>query len=133
MSFGVKRVVLGVVAALTVGGATQASELSFTVPTNGYDLHQNIADYGNGSFERNDYSHREHWSEHRDPGRYYGRPVPEWKERRPHWGAYYGVPVAERPVFAGPRWGYHEDCRIIIKERVNRWGETVQVRREVCR
>jgi hypothetical protein len=39
----------------------------------------------------------------------------------------------ERPVFAGPRWGSHDDCRIIVKERVNRWGEEVQVRRKICR
>ena len=128
MSFGWKRVVLAAVAALTLGSVAQASELSL----------QRIADYSGERFERQDYSRAEHWSERRGPDRYYGRPVPEWRERRSHWGRYYGAPVAERPhwqppVFAGRGWGQRENCRIIINERVNRWGERVQVRREICR
>jgi hypothetical protein len=38
-----------------------------------------------------------------------------------------------RPVFAGPRWHHQRGCKIIINERVNRWGERVQVRKEICR
>jgi hypothetical protein len=36
-------------------------------------------------------------------------------------------------VFAERGWGHDDSCKIIINERVNRWGERVQVRREVCR
>jgi hypothetical protein len=127
MSFGWKRVVLAAVATLALGGVAQASELSL----------QRIADYGE-QFAGQGYGQREHWSERRDPDRYYGLPVPEWRERRFHQGRYYGVPVAERPhwqrpVFAGPDWGRRDRCRIIVNERVNRWGEAVQVRRTVCR
>jgi hypothetical protein len=128
MSFGWKKVVLAAVATLTLGGVAQASETSL----------QRIADYRGERFERQDYSRTEHWSEHRDLNRYYERPVPEWQERRSRWGRYYGVPVVERPhwqwpVFAERRWGHRDSCKIIINERVNRWGERVQVRREVCR
>ena len=128
MSFGWKRVVLAMVATLTLGSVAQASELSL----------KRIADYSGERFERQDYSDSEHWSERREPDRYYGRPVPEWRERRSHWGGYYGAPVAERPdwqrpVFAGRGWGHRDRCKIIINERVNRWGERVQVRKEVCR
>ena len=116
MGSGWKRVVLAAVATLTLGSGTQASGLSL----------QRIADYSGERFERQDYSRTEHWSERRNPDHYYGRPVPEWRERRSHWGGYYGAPIADRPHWQGP-------CKIIINERVNRWGERVQVRREVCR
>jgi hypothetical protein len=128
MSFGWKKVVLAAVATLPLSSVVQASELSL----------QRIADYSGERFERQDYSRTDHWSERRDPDRSYGRPVPEWQERRSHWGRYYGAPIAERPhwqrpVFAGSDWGRLERCKIIINERENRWGERVQVRREVCR
>ena len=128
MSFGWKRVVLAAVATLTLGGVAQASELSL----------QPIADYSGERFERQDYSRAEHWSAPRDADRYYGRPVPEWRERRSRWGRYYGGPVAERPhwqrpVFAERSWSHRDRCEIIINERVNRWGERVQVRKEICR
>ncbi len=127
MSFGWKRVLLAAVATLTLGGVAQASELSL----------QRIADYRE-QFAGQDYGQSERWSERHDPDRYYGRPIPEWRERRSHWGGYYSAPVAERPywqrpVFAVRGWGHRESCRIIINERVNRWGEAVQVRRTVCR
>ncbi len=138
MSFGLKAIVLGAVAALTLGSAAQASEVNVTIRTDSYGVPQRIADYSGDLFERRQQTRSEHWSEHRDPDRYYGRPVPDWKERRSQWGRYHGVPVAEvpywqRPVFAGPGQGYGDRCRIIIKERVNRWGEMVQVRTKVCR
>jgi hypothetical protein len=128
MGFGWKKVVLAAVATLTLGSVAQASELSL----------QRIADYSGERFERQDYSRTEHWSERRNPDRYYGRPVPEWREQRSQQGGYYGAPVAgqphwQRPVFAERGWGHRSSCKIIINERVNRWGERVQVRREVCR
>lgn len=128
MSFGWKRVVLATVATLMLGSVAEASELSL----------KRIADYSGERFEAQEYSRSDHWSERRNPDHYYGRPVPEWRERRSHWGGYYGVPVAERPhwqrpVLAGRGWGRRDDCKIIINERVNRWGERVQVRKEICR
>ncbi|KLK93159.1 hypothetical protein AA309_10195 [Microvirga vignae] len=110
MKFGLKAVVFGAVATLGCGGAAQASELSFTVSSNRYGLHQDVADVGGESLERHDYRRPEHRYEHRGPHRFYGR-----------------------PVLAGPGWGPRDTCRIIIKERVNRWAEEVQVRRTVCR
>jgi hypothetical protein len=64
--------------------------------------------------------------------------VPDWRDGGPHRGGYHGIPVVERrhwqrPVFAGPHRDYRDTCRIIIKDRVNRWGELVRVRREICR
>jgi hypothetical protein len=87
MSFGWKKVVLAAVTTLALGSVAQASETSL----------QRIADYSGERFERQDYSRTEHWSERRDTDRYYGRPVPEWRERQSHWGGYYGVPAVERP------------------------------------
>src|SRR3712207_2096379 len=109
MSFDQKRVVLAAVATLTLGSVVQASELSL----------RRIADYSTERSERQDYSPSEHWSERRDPERYYGRPVPERRERRSHWGGHYGAPFAERPrwhqpFFAGWNWGQRENCKIII-------------------
>jgi hypothetical protein len=55
-------------------------------------------------------------------GRFYGRPVPDWRRR-------WNRPVAFRA------WGRHdeEDCRLIIKRRVNPWGEVSIRNVEVCR
>lgn len=110
MKFGLKAAVFGAVAALGCAGAAQASEVSVAVDTTNDGLHRDIADYARGSFERHGYRRGEDGYEHRGPDRYDGR-----------------------PVFAGPGWGYRRPCRLIIKERVNRWGEEVQVRRKVCR
>jgi len=137
MSFDWKKVVLGTSAAFAIASAAQASEFSISIRTNDR-LHQRIADYNANLFERRQYSRTEHRYEHRDPDRYYGRPVPEWRERKHHRGEYRNIPVVDRyewhrPVFAGSRWRHQGGCKIIISERVNRWGETVQVRKEVCR
>ncbi len=135
MSFGWSKFVLGALAALALGGAAQASEVTVTVRTHDADRPQRIADYDD-EFSRHEYGERRY--EHRETDRYYGRPVPEWRERRHHHGGYRGIPVVERhewhrPVFAGPRWHHQGGCKIIINERVNRWGERVQVRKEICR
>ena len=137
MDFGWRRIVLGAVTALALGSAAQASEVNITIRTNDR-LPQRVADYHGDLFERRQYSWTEHRYEYRDPDRYYGRPVPEWREGWPRHGGYRGMPVAERhewhrPVFAGPRWRHQGGCKIIINERVNRWGERVQVRKEICR
>jgi hypothetical protein len=51
--------------------------------------------------------------------RIYGRPVPDWRYR-------------SRPVAARPWRGPGEDCRVIIKQRENPWGEVTVRRIEVC-
>ena len=56
--------------------------------------------------------------------RYYGRPVRE----RPHWDQH----PWHHPVGGRPHWRDDEDCRIIIKRRVNAWGDLVERRIKVC-
>ena len=56
--------------------------------------------------------------------RYYGRPVRE----RPHWDRH----PWHRPVGGRPHWRDDEDCRIIVKRRVNAWGDLVERRIKVC-
>ncbi len=138
MSIGLRKIILASAGALALTSAVQASEINITIRTDAYSQPQRIADYDGDMFVRREYRRSDRWYEDRDPDRYYGRPVPEWRSDRPHRGGYRGIPVVERhewhgPIFAGPRWGYRDSCRIIIKERVNRWGEMVQVRRKVCR
>lgn len=137
MSFGLRRIALAALATLALGSAAQAAEVNITIRTDDHGTHRRVSDYGEERFAGSPYRRTEHWYEHREPGRYYGRPVPDWREGRPYRGGYASVPVVERhhwqrPVFAGPRWAYQDTCKIIIKERVNRWGELVQVRRKVC-
>ncbi len=40
---------------------------------------------------------------------------------------YYGRPVASYPLWRG-----HDDCRLIVKRRFNRWGEMVMTRIRRC-
>jgi hypothetical protein len=138
MRFGLKKAMFAVVAAAALGTAAQASEVSVTTRANDNGVHHRIADYTDGPFERRQYRQSEYRYEHRDPDRYYGRPVPEWRERRSYQGGYRSIPVVERPhwqwpVLASPGRGYHDGCRTTVKERVNRWGDLVEVRRKVCR
>jgi len=138
MSIGLRKIILACAGAFTLTGAVHASEINITIRTDAYSQPQRIVDYNGDVFVRREYRRSDPWYEDRDPDRFYGRPVPEWRGDRPHRGEYRGIPVVERhewhrPIFSGPRWGYRDSCRIIIKERVNRWGEVVRVRREVCR
>ncbi len=50
--------------------------------------------------------------------RIYGRPGPGWRSS--------GYPVAVRPWWRG------EDCRLIIRRRMNPWGEVTERRVRVC-
>ncbi len=82
--------------------------------------HGPVADDDDDGRERGlERRHGRSW-EGRDPGRYYGRPVPEF----PHW---------TRPVRARPGWGFHDECRVIVKHRLNRWGDLVERRVRICR
>lgn len=133
MSFGLKPIAFACLAALAFGTAAHATEVDVTIRAGGYGVPQRIADYGGEIFEQRRHSRNEHWQERRDPGRLYGRPVPEWREGRPYRDTYRGVPVEERYVLARPHRSFRAPCKIVVTERVNRWGEQVQVRREICR
>ncbi len=137
MSFGLNRVILAVLGVIAVTGATRASEVSITIRTSDNGVSQRIADYNDGSVEYRRYGRHEHRFEYRDPDRFYGRPVPEWREERVYRGGHRHIPVVERPhwqrpVFAGPHRVHRDSCKIIVKDRVNRWGELVRVRQEIC-
>src|SRR3712207_4477082 len=111
MSFELRRIALAAVAALALGSAAQAADVNITISTNDHGTHRRVADYGEERFAGGPYRHTEHWYEHREPGRYYGRPVPDRREGRPFRGGYTSVPGVgrhhwQRPVFAGPRWAY---------------------------
>ena len=44
---------------------------------------------------------------------------------------FYGGPAYERPVYGRPVYG-GEDCRVVVKQRVNRWGEMIVKRVRIC-
>jgi len=47
--------------------------------------------------------------------------------------SYYARPAYGVPVYGGPVYGgYGDDCRVIIKRRVNQWGDIVVRRIRVC-
>jgi hypothetical protein len=106
---------LGTLAALAAGGAAQASDIQVTV---------RIADRGwsgpAADVEGEDFRPREFW---RHEPRAYRRHGFEDRRivERPHWA---------RPIFARP-WE-EEDCRIVIKRRVDPWGDVVVRRFRVC-
>ncbi|MBL0407393.1 hypothetical protein JKG68_26090 [Microvirga aerilata] len=138
MSYGWRKVAFAVATALTLCSAAQASEISVTVRTSDYGVPHRVADYGEEQLERRQGRRSDYRYEHRDPHRSYEGSEPAWREGRPHHGGYRSIPVVERhhwqrPIFAGPHRGYRETCKVIIKDRVNRWGEVVQFRREICR
>ncbi|HEV2557346.1 MAG TPA: hypothetical protein VGU45_01845 [Microvirga sp.] len=120
----VAKAALGVVAAVMLGGAAQASDLSITIRTGEAGAHRFVADHDDDGYGR---EHR--WSERRrfdrDDDRF------DRFERR---GARDWAPAYGRPVFARGGWDpRHEDCRIIVKRRVNPWGDVVVKRTKICR
>ena len=107
--------VAGTFAALAFGGAAQAADLEWSVRVGDRGWNRPAAD-----FEDEAFSPREVWRHEPRGPRY-----PGFEDRRlverPYWA---------RPVFARPGWD--EDCRIVIKRRVDPWGD-VEVRRfRVC-
>jgi hypothetical protein len=123
MDLALKKAALGVLALLALAGAARASEWNTSLRTADYGAHlQFIGDDDDDDdgdrFERRRYRYdeRRYWQRH--PDRYYGRPVPDY----PYWG---------RPVFARPGWGQGE-CRIIVKRRMNEWGDVVIRRIKIC-
>src|SRR3712207_5350680 len=101
MSFGLKRIALAAVATLALGSAAQAAEVNITIRTDDQGTHRRVADYGEKRFAGSPYRRTEHWYEHREPRRYYGRPVPDWPAGRPYRSGYTSVPVVERHHCSG--------------------------------
>ena len=44
---------------------------------------------------------------------------------------FYSGPASGRPVYGRPVYG-GEDCRVVVKQRVNRWGEMIVKRVRIC-
>ncbi len=133
MGFGLKPIAFACLAALAFGTAAYATEVDVTIRADSYGMPQRIADYSGEFLGERQHSRREHWHERRGSDRFHERPAPEWREGRPHWHTYRGMPMRDRHVLAGPYRSFRAPCRIVVTERVNRWGEEIQVRREVCR
>jgi hypothetical protein len=133
MKSDLRKIALFLVALTTTAGAAQASELNVTVRTNEYGSHQPVADYDLDEVDES-MDNREGALSHerRRPDRYYGRPVPNWHDKQAYRHGSRTEPQEWGPrVVAGPHWG--GGCRVFVKERVNRWGDLVEVRTKVCR
>jgi hypothetical protein len=120
----IAKTALGALAALALGSAAEAADVDITARAGEYGSYYRFAD-DEGREGRDDDGFRRHGrieerGSFHEPGRFYGRPLAEW-------------PAAGRPVFARPGWGRHEDdCRLIVKRRVNRWGDLIVRRVRVC-
>jgi hypothetical protein len=129
-----KTLALAGLAALTLGTAASAAEISITVR----DSWQRVSDH-RGGFERGGWE-RGGFDEERRPRRF----IEERRERFDH-SPRYGYdddgfrsfperrrwnPVAERHGF--DRGWHHRDCRVIVKRRVNPWGDLVVKRIKIC-
>jgi hypothetical protein len=108
------------VATLALASAAQAADLDDPISPDNYRVHEGTFDYG----QEAPFTQRREWRSERyyggnSLGYCYGWPGPE----HPHWN---------RPVFARRGWSYGNECRVIVKERVNRWGERVIRQMRVC-
>ena len=123
MKFVSTLAVLGM-AAVALGGAAQASEVQIVIRAGEAGWQRPVADYGfeNAGPRVEEHRYGGRRSYHED--RLYERPVVE----RHRWSH----PVLARPVFARPGWHDGEECRIIVKRRVNHWGELVVRRIKIC-
>ena len=115
MNYTVKAV-LGAAVGMLIAGSTQAAELSVSLGER--EPIQQVRWSGRDCDDRR-YIRA---PDRDDPcaGRYYGRPV------RDHWDRHWS-----RPVYGRPHWR-DDDCRTIIRRRVNAWGEVVVTRTRVC-
>lgn len=121
------RAVVGLAAALAFGGAAHAGEfdgafgpafdrVQFFDADDGYGPRPAPRWYGPGYDDR-------------EPGRFYGRPV--YERPRPV-VPIYDAPPWQRPGHGRPHWVDEEECRIVVKRRINRWGERVVRRIRIC-
>jgi hypothetical protein len=112
-----RNAAMAAVAAMALGGAAQASEITISIRTADHGAARQIVDYddhADNRFER----HRQ-WDDesfHRGvPQRFDGPPT--------HW---------RRAFFASTDWRDGDDCRVIVKRRLSRWGELVVRKLTLC-
>jgi hypothetical protein len=103
------KAVVGATTALMLGGAVQASEVNISISSD-RGSYRSVGYYGD------DYGYGE---------RRYIRAPSDYGYH--HGDRYYGRPVAARP-----HWYGHDDCRLIIKKRVDPWGNMVVTRIKRC-
>jgi hypothetical protein len=124
MRFGWIAAGLGFAAALAVGGAAQAADVQVSVRVGEPSWPRPVADYDDGEDDRFvPEAHQYRAYPGAGPDRFDERPF-----ERPRWRP----PVYARPVFGRPGWEAPEECRLIIKRRVNPWGEVVVRRIKIC-
>ncbi len=120
MSRTLTKAVVGIMTALMLGGAAQAGEVNITINT-GSNAYKPVR------YDRDDCRDRRYIRapdyDDECAGDYYRRPIPE----RPYWERHRW----SRPVYDRPHW-YDDDCRLVIKRRVNEWGEMVVESIKVC-
>ena len=104
----------GLLAFLALGGAAQASDAGVTIRVSDYRYIGGDRFSGGEHFDRPRY----HEDDRRDWRGSHGRPGPHWHHAR--------------PVFGRPGWGRFDDCRVIVRRHINRWGEHVVRRLQVC-
>lgn len=114
---GLRQVVIGVTAGIALITGAQAADYredTFSEAETRYraEAPEPLPDYRAGG----DWIHR--GPRYVEERRFVGRPVPEW--------GYAGRPVAMRP------WRHGEECRLIVKRRINPWGEMVVRRIRIC-
>ena len=127
MQFPLKTLALSVLSVLALGGAAKAADISISIHAPGAGFRQ-VADWDGGGYYGGGRREVERYVEERRGGRGYGYGhgydddgYRSWPERR-SWS---------RPVSVRPAWG-HEECRVIIKRRVNPWGDVVVKRIKIC-
>lgn len=119
---GLRQVLIGVAASVALVSGTQAADYGEDASTEiesryRVEAPEPLPDHG--PRYRTGAGWIERAPQYVEERRFVGRPVPEW--------GYSGRPVATRP------WGRHgEDCRLIVKRRVNPWGEVVVRRVRIC-
>jgi hypothetical protein len=106
MGFGWRMAAAAAATALMLGSAAQAADLDVVPESDQYGYQEPSGEYG--SIEEAPVEPRRRWRE----WRFHDRPVAEGR-------------VWSRPALARPAWSYGGECRVIIKERVNPWGERV--------
>ena len=124
MRIGLMGAGLGFAAAMALGSAAQAADVQVSVRVGEPGWHRPVADYDVGEEDR--------FAPEANEYRAYPGAGPDRYERpfaeRHRWHP----PVYARPVLGRPGWEAPEECRLIIKRRVNPWGELVVRRIKIC-
>ncbi len=124
MTYLIRKAVLGAVAALALGSVAQAADFNITVRMGEYGSHHRFVDGDDGEDGFDDRLRRPGRVEQRE--RFRDSDIRSRHDR--DW-----PPAMGRPVFARPGWGRHfEECRVIVKRRMDRWGDVVVRRIRIC-